>query len=153
MAYGKKYGGPQGTCYPLFKFNLSRDKIKISHDKWKTCQVPRDRLSRMLFPWKRRQWLQQLESSFLVYKFTNLQSNQRDQIIHTCSQSMTTISEKVSKDFVKSRFTVLIHRAVCRKKYCKVSLNDLFTKIKRTVDLKTYLLNCGSLCRPRKQRA
>ena len=53
---------------------------------------------------------------------------------------MTTISEKVSKDFAKSRFTVLIHRVVCRKKYCKVSLNDLFTKIKRTVDLKTYLL-------------
>ena len=34
-----------------------------------------------------------------------------------------------------------------------VLLNDLFTKIKRTIDLKTYLLNCGSHCRPQKQRA
>ena len=53
-----------------------------------------------------------LESSFLVQKFTNLQRNQKDLIIHICSQTLTAISESVSKDFAKSRFTVLIYRAV-----------------------------------------
>ena len=35
-------------------------------DKWETCWVARDRLSRTLFSWTRRQWLQQLASSFLI---------------------------------------------------------------------------------------
>ena len=28
--------------------------------------------------------------------------------------------------------------------YCKVLINDFFTKIKRTIDLKTYIFNSGS---------
>ena len=38
----------------------------LSRDKWETCWVALYRLSRTLFPWTRRQWLQQLESSFAV---------------------------------------------------------------------------------------
>ena len=39
---------------------------KLSGDKWETCWVAGDCLSRTLFPWTRGQWLQQLESSFLT---------------------------------------------------------------------------------------
>ena len=38
---------------------------KLSRDKWETCQVPRDRLSRTLFPWT-RQWLQQLRIQLIL---------------------------------------------------------------------------------------
>ena len=50
------YGGPKRTCHIFF----------LSRDKWETCWVALYRLSRTLFPWTRRQWLQQLESSFAV---------------------------------------------------------------------------------------
>ena len=81
---------------------------------------------------------------FLNLAFINLQCNQIDYMIHTCSQTLTAISESVLLDSQNQGFLYwFIELCV---EVLQSTAQWSFLENKQTSDLKPYLLNCGSHC-------